>query len=83
MIFILLGCSEARCHSAIDNKNNSSQSLSKENFPFYEIQTWRIDTAKYDGPYSELGEFYQKNIFLPKAYRNTIPIGFRFVISRH
>jgi hypothetical protein len=44
--------------------------------PFYEVPKWRIDTAKYDGPYSESGEYFQQqNIFPPLALRNTIDIG--------
>lgn len=79
IIFILLGCSEAENSSHIENKKNLLQPLSKEDFesfPFYDIPTWRIDAAKYEGPYSESGEYYQKqNIFPPQAYRNTISIG--------
>ena len=47
-----------------------------ENFPFYNVPQWRLDTAEYEGPYSESGEYYQQqNIAPPLAYRNTVPIG--------
>jgi hypothetical protein len=47
-----------------------------EKQPFYDVPKWRIDTAKYDGPYSESGEYFQQQIILPPvALRNTINIG--------
>lgn len=70
MVFIMLGCSEAEKSYPVEN--NTSNSLSKVNtenfdeFPFYNIPQWRYDLAKYQGPYSESGEYYQeKNIIAP------------------
>jgi hypothetical protein len=77
--FLLFACSES--DDFLKNKVNEeiiNQSYKEnfESFPFHDIPTWRIDDAKYDGPYSESGEYFQQqNIVAPIASRNTIAIG--------
>ena len=77
--FLLLACSEG--DDLLENQVNevsTSQSFKEnfETFPFHQVPAWRMDASKYDGPYSESGEYYQKQkIYPPTAYRNTISIG--------
>lgn len=45
-------------------------------FPFKDLNDWRVDEQAYDGPYSEAGEYYQaQNIIAPNAWRNSINLG--------
>jgi hypothetical protein len=77
--FLLLACSEG--DDLVENQVNevsASQFFKEdfESFPFYDVPKWRLDTATYDGPYSESGEYFQqKKIITPIASRNTIAIG--------
>jgi len=80
--FIFFGCSESENTYNIENEQNIVQHLAKVNtesfteFPFYDVPQWRYDIAKYQGPYSESGEYYQEqNIIAPPASRNTVDIG--------
>ncbi|MDX2367584.1 MAG: hypothetical protein QNK36_04150 [Colwellia sp.] len=77
--FLLFACSESDDFLKNNmNEESANQSYKEdfESFPFYDIPTWRIDYSKYDGPYSESGEYFQQQkIFPPTASRNTITIG--------
>ena len=80
---LLSACSESESEDLVQASNQNMQSIEQrkyqegfESFPFSKIPKWRDDLATYDGPYSESGEYFQKrNIYPPKAYRNTISLG--------
>jgi hypothetical protein len=79
LIFIL-GCSESdSIHDNLTQENNPKSLINIEdfeNFPFQQLSPWRYDSAEYQGPYSESGEYYQEqNIIAPPASRNTVSIG--------
>ena len=81
-IFALLGCSESEYVLNTDNTANKAVTLAKintenfEQFPFNSAPEWRYDIAKYQGPYSESGEYFQaENIVAPPAHRNTLDLG--------
>ena len=77
---ILSACAEHSTELIVtETEEEVVQNIFKEDFekhPFYEVPAWRVDTAKYDGPYSESGEYFQQqNILPPLAFRNTIDMG--------
>lgn len=82
LCFTLVACSDAEKGYSEVNDSEFIQplvSMKKQNFdefPFHDVPEWGADTAAYQGPYSESGEYFQeKNIVNPPALRNTVPIG--------
>ncbi|XQW85366.1 hypothetical protein ACOYR1_01155 [Thalassotalea piscium] len=78
LLFLIGGCSEPNNEVVYEPQKKQTR-LHKEDFsqfPFTQINDWRIDPQTYDGPYSESGEYYQaQNIIAPTAFRNSINIG--------
>ena len=76
---ILLGCtdgstSKRKLVEASVEKKHFTQNFN--NFFFDKAPEWHNDNLVYDGPYSEVGEYYQeKKIFPPKEFRTTVEIG--------
>ncbi|MGB1262280.1 MAG: hypothetical protein ACPG52_05155 [Cognaticolwellia sp.] len=82
LLFFVLGCSESEHALNIDNTASEAVTFAQrhtenfEQFPFNRVPKWRYDIAKYQGPYSESGEYFQaQNIVAPPAYRNSLDIG--------
>lgn len=82
LALLIQGCSEPENSLSNGNASGSIDAKEKVNierfdqFPFHQVPDWKYDTAVYQGPYSESGEYYQEqNIISPPAYRNTIDIG--------
>ncbi len=74
---LLAGCSEPSYEEMkIQSPSTRVYHENFESFPFNNVPKWRNGIGEYDGPYSEIGEYYQEqNILPPKALRNTITIG--------
>ena len=79
ILFMLNACTDVQTNnnelrSSPIEKINFSESFNK--FYFDQIPEWRSDVLIYDGPYSEIGEYYQENkIFPPQEFRSTVNIG--------
>lgn len=76
-LLILTACSDdiSSIDTVADNEYKKHFEENFESFPFSSIPQWR-NANHYQGPYSELGEYYlQQNIAPPKALRNTITLG--------
>jgi len=75
----LNGCSDVSTNSSKVKETSLTKKDLYENFNsffFNKMPEWHNDKLIYDGPYSEVGEYYQQNnIFPPKEFRTTVDIG--------
>jgi len=84
ILFLILQSMLASCSDDSSISSNKSVPSLKETkftesfdtFFFKESHKWLFDDLVYDGPYSEVGEYYQeKKIFPPEAFRTSVSIG--------
>tara|TARA_R110001583_G_scaffold70489_2_gene199494 strand:+ start:2533 stop:3663 length:1131 start_codon:yes stop_codon:yes gene_type:complete len=77
--YALISCSEDSSTNGQKSTFSVKEKSITENFETFLFKTpptWLLDNLVYDGPYSEIGEYYQENkIFPPREFRTSVPIG--------